>query len=368
MRVLISGGGTGGHVNPALAIAGEIRARNPGAKIKFVGTRHGLESRLVTKEGFDIEYIEVSGLKHSLSLKNVKLLFKAALAVKKCKSIIRDFNPDIVIGTGGYVSGPVVKAAQSLGIKTAIHEQNAFPGITTRMLSKKADKVFLSFRGVGNLSRTDNTVLTGNPVRTEITRVDKTASRRVLNLDARPMILSYGGSLGARNLNIAMADLIIKTSEDKEYIHIHGAGKRYFSLMEDILKKSGINFKKNKDIIISEYIYDMARVMAGADVVICRAGAITLAEIAILGKPAILIPSPNVTDNHQFFNAKVFADNGAAVIIEDKDLTGERLQSELNKILSEPSALREMSKNALKLAKPNALKTIADEITALVKQ
>lgn len=367
MRILICGGGTAGHVNPAFAIASIIKENNHNAKILFVGTKSGLEARLVPQEGYDIKYIDVNGIRRTFSLRNLIAFKKAWQAYRASKKIISEFKPDIVVGTGGYVSGPVIYAAQKMGIKTAIHEQNAFWGITTRLLMNKADKVMLSFEPDYNkLKRKDNIVITGNPVRSEVGRLDKQSARRVLGIDARPLILSCGGSLGAKKINDAVCEMLKTSDKEGLFYHIHGTGKRGYNTAKERLNEAGISFENGGIIRVSEYIYDMPRVMTASDLVICRAGAITLAELAVLGKPSILIPSPNVTENHQYYNAKIFEKKGAAIIIEDKDLNGKSLYRTIKKLFEDNSKLAKMSKSALELAKPDASNAIYKEIMSLL--
>ncbi|MBE6903988.1 MAG: undecaprenyldiphospho-muramoylpentapeptide beta-N-acetylglucosaminyltransferase [Ruminococcaceae bacterium] len=363
IKVLISGGGTAGHINPALSIANEIKRKNPNAKIMFVGTKRGLESTLVPQEGYPIKFIDVSGFLRSLSLKNIKIAFKALKAKSDAKKIIKEFSPDFAIGTGGYVSGPLLSAAQKMGIKTFIHEQNAYWGVTTRLLAKKADKIFVSFEPNEEQKKQygDRLVVTGNPIRNDILSLDKSSSRRVLGIDERPFVVSFGGSLGAKRINDAALGMLEESKKDSRFIHLHATGKRDKEYMKQELKKRGLGFTSSGDIRVIEYIHDMPRVLAAADLVICRAGAITLAELAAIGKPAIIIPSPNVSENHQYKNAKVFADKDAAVLIEDKDLTAELLYTTVKEIISQ-NRLEQMSSNMLKFKKENAVSDIVSSI------
>jgi UDP-N-acetylglucosamine--N-acetylmuramyl-(pentapeptide) pyrophosphoryl-undecaprenol N-acetylglucosamine transferase len=363
MRVLISGGGTAGHINPAIAIAIKIKEIEPSAKILFVGTAKGLEAKLVPQEGFEIRYITISGLKRKLSYKNIVIIKRALSAISDAKKIIKEFSPDIVVGTGGYVSGPVLFAAQNLGIKTVVHEQNAFWGITTRLLARKADKILLSFDPQEKqMKRYKNIVITGNPIREEMLKLESQSARRVLGMDARPLILSFGGSLGAKRINQAVCEMLHLSEKEEIFNFIHGTGKRDYEWFKE-------NFALQKpNIRISEYIYDMPRVMVAADIIICRAGAITLAEIAALGKPSILIPSPNVAENHQYHNAKVFEDKKAAILLEDRALNGELLYEKIKELAEDNHQLSQMSKNAKALARPNALKDICESIFSLTKE
>lgn len=362
MKVIFAGGGTAGHINPALAIAGYVRERQPDAEILYIGATGGMEERLVPQAGFDFTGISVQGFKRKISFKalkeNVKTVNLAISAGKKAKKIIRDFQPDIVIGTGGYVSGPVLRAAQKLGIPTLIHEQNAYPGVTNKMLSKKATRVMLAMPAArehfkGNCHFVD----TGNPVRSEILTQEKKEAREKLGLDSRPVILSFGGSLGARKINEALADIIVRSAKDGKYQHIHAYGQ-YGKWFPKLLADKGADLDSAKNLDIREYINDMPVCLAAADVVIARAGAITLSEIQVMGKPSVLIPSPNVAENHQFHNAMSLVDKGAAVMIEEKDLTPEKLTEEIDKLASDPERLAQYADNAKKMAISDASKRI----------
>lgn len=369
MNYVLAGGGTGGHINPAVAIAKELQKRDPGAKFLFIGTEDGMESALVPREGFDIKYIKVlgfsrahgfTGLRRNVS--NAYTAFKASLDAKK---IIRDFKADIVIGTGGYVSGPAVLGARFAGIPSVVHEQNAFAGVTTRMVAKHADRVLLSFEHTLGLANIGNTVVTGNPVRESLLLADREAARAKLNLDGRPMILSYGGSLGAREVNTAMAYVLRQSQRDGLFQHIHATGsidkKRAFGLLEEY----GVKTDGSSGITVTEYIYNMDECMAACDMLISRSGAITLAELTCLHKPAILIPSPNVTENHQYHNACVLRDAGAAIVIEEKDLTGEALYQALLKVACDSAVMQRMGRRSGELAHEHAVERIADEIEAV---
>ena len=283
-------------------------------------------------------------------------------AKRRVKKIIKEFCPDVVIGTGGYVSAPVLSEAESLKCKTVIHEQNAFAGVTTKMLSKKADRVLLSFPLVKPLScSAEKCVVVGNPVNPAFVGKSREESRKKLGLplDAK-VVVSCGGSLGATKLNDAFYEMALISDKKTDYIHIHGASRDYESLTE---KLKG---KVSDKIRVLKYIYDMPDVMAAADAVISRSGAMTLTEIAALGRASILIPSPNVTENHQYFNAKTYSDAGAAVLIEEKDLTGEYLFEELEKLMSDPYKIQSMEIAARSLAKPDSLSLIYDEIKKML--
>ncbi len=366
MKVLLSGGGTAGHINPALAIAKRIKKSYPDAEIAFVGTPKGMENTLVIKEGFPIYHVSVRGFMRKLTLKNIfrnaDAAIKAVVSPCQAKKILREFRPDLVIGTGGYVSWPVLKAAADMGIPTAVHEQNAVCGVTTKMLSKKVDRVMVSFthtEGIGC-----ETVLTGNPIHPDMLSKDQKTRRKELGIEG-PYLLSYGGSLGARPINEAVFDMMKADREDASYRHLHAFGKAGWGDFKERAKVEKLDGKKSLDL--REYIFDMPSQMAAADLVICRAGAITLAELSALGKPSILIPSPYVTNNHQYKNAKVFADAGAAVLLEEKDMNGEVLRNTVHTLLSSPSRLAEMKKAALSLALPDANDKIMQVLEELLQ-
>ena len=363
MRVLLSGGGTAGHINPALAIAEKIKKEIPDSEIAFVGTPHGMENKLVTKAGYKLYHVEVQGFQRKLAISNISAAWKAFISPFRAKKIIKEFKPDIVIGTGGYVSWPILKAASSMKVPTLIHEQNALAGVTTKKLSKIVDRVMISFEATrAQLPCSgDKVVLTGNPVRPELFTLNREEERKKLGIGGEPYIVSCGGSLGARAINDAILGIMEKDGFSKNGVSLtHSIGAYEWKKRSEQI--SSIGKKEKCDLL--EYIYDMPSRMSAADIVICRAGAITLAELAVLGKPAILIPSPYVADNHQYKNAKVVEENGAAVLIEEKDLTPEKLLEECLRILSDKDMLEEMRNNARKLA----IHDTHDRIWKIVKE
>lgn len=372
MRILLSGGGTAGHINPALAIAAKIKKEAPDSVIAFVGTPNGMENRLVERAGYPIYHVAVRGFARSFKPKSiVKNIGTAVMAVTsplKAKKIIREFKPDAVIGTGGYVSWPVLKAAATLGIPTLIHEQNAVVGMTTNMLSKIVDRVLISFEeSRGELECDgDKIVLVGNPTNPDIFKVSKETERQKLGIGDTPYLLSYGGSLGAKVINNNVFDIIESGRFKGRIRHTHGVGSYEWSVRKNEIASRGID--KVDGVEVTEYIYDMPSKMSAADLVIARAGAITLAELAILGKPAILIPSPNVTNNHQYKNAKVVSDAGGAVLIEEKDLTPSLLSDKIEELLFDGERLHAMSQNMRKLAITDSEDKIYREIKALLER
>ncbi len=367
MKILLAGGGTAGHINPALAIAGYIREKDPNAQFLFIGNKDGMEQKLVKKAGFPIKSIVISGFKRNFKpqsiVHNVKTVTRAFTASAKAKKIIKDFAPDICIGTGGYVSGPVVRTAVQLGIPAIIHEQNAFPGVTTKMLSKKVKKVMLAVEDAKkHLDSSVDFVVTGNPIREEILRVDKEEARKALGLDDRPVILSFGGSLGARCINESVAGLVVRSAKDKKYQHIHAYGQQG-TWFPDLVKEKGVEIKDHDNLDIRQYIDDMPLCLAACDLVVSRAGAITLSEIQAKGKPAVLIPSPYVAENHQFHNAMALVNKNAASVIEEKDLTEEKLIEAVDSMVSDRELLIEYSENA----KAMAITDASERIYSIVK-
>ena len=369
-KILFATGGTGGHINPALAVAGYVRENYPKAEILFVGTADRMEAQLVPAAGYDFKTIEIQGFSRELHLeglrhniKTVELLMKSAGQAKK---IIEEFKPDVVIGFGGYVSGPVLSVAARMGIPTAVHEQNAFPGITNKNLAKKVDVVMLTAPEAEKLLKPKNPcVVTGLPIRGEIISANKEFARAEMKLDSRPLILSMGGSLGARAINEAVKYLILKRYEKKDCYYLHATGKAGAVMIDDIGKEVDLN--ANPQIMLREYINDMDRCLAAADLVVCRAGASSLSEIQALGKPSILVPYPYAAENHQYYNAKTMSDRDAAILIEEKDFTGERLLEEVEKLLSEPERIKKMGENAKNMAILDASQRITECVCKIVK-
>ena len=368
MNVVLAGGGTAGHINPALTIARTIKEKNPSANIVFVGNRDSLEQKLVEKAGFDIKFIKVTGFKRSISLHNFKTVAWFLRAVKDCKKIIQELGADVVIGTGGYVSGPAVFAAHSLGVKTCIHEQNAFPGMTTRFLSRYVDIVFSSFAGSEKyFKKAKKVTLTGNPLDSAFMFTDKKEARRQLGIPENAFyVVSFAGSLGAREVNKLIADFIVKNDREGDFYHTHATGSFGYKWMPDLLKEKGFSGNSDK-IQVLEYIYDMPVRLSACDAVISRAGAITLGEITALGKPSVLIPSPNVTNNHQYHNAMSLVSHHAAMILEEKDADAQKLYSMILSLKTDPDKCKAIGENARKLALLNAAEDIYKGISTLIK-
>ena len=355
MRVLIACGGTGGHINPGLAIADIIKDEYPDTEFLFAGTPKGMESKLVPKAGYKLETIKVAGFQRKISLENIgrnaKALAYLVTSGRRARQIIEGFKPDIAIGTGGYAAGPVIRKAARMGIPTAIHEQNAYPGVTNKLLAKEVDYVMLTVEEA--LRFMDKSKfkysVTGLPVRSSINRISRDEARRKLGFDDSFTILSFGGSLGAGCINDTMTEVIKwHTGKGLAINHIHGYGGMGKETFPQAMKEAGIPLK-SKRLRITEYINDMDVCLAAADLVICRSGASTLAELEAAGKASILIPSPIVAGNHQYHNAMVLGNAGAAVVIEQKNVTAEKMKAEIEKLYSDPAKVKEMSENAAKL-------------------
>ena len=372
MRVLLSGGGTGGHINPALAIGGKIKEVYKDAVIEYVGTKKGLERKLVPKEGYKIHYVKVEGLKRKLTLENIIAAYHAVTSVFEAKKIIKNFKPDIVIGTGGYVCWPVLKAAADMHIPTFVHESNAIPGVSTKMLSKYVDKILLNFKESEKYleAEKEKLLVVGNPVKQEMFTLNAKKCREKLGISQNEkVVLSYGGSLGAKVVNETVFEMISGSMLPDGVRHIHATGNGYWDKAKEKFLAEGFSMQDENTMIkvkteIRRYIYNMPELMACADIVICRAGAMTVSEIAAMGKAAVFIPSPNVTDNHQYKNAKVLKDADAAELIEEKNLSSEILSETIKKMLSDESLSKKMKENVKVFADPLCL----DKIVSVVKE
>ncbi len=369
-KILIAAGGTGGHINPALGIAGYIKERNPSAEIVFVGTADKMEAKLVPQAGYELRTIEISGFWRSFSpdaikhnLITVKRLMKSSSQIKK---IINDYKPDLVIGFGGYVSGPVLRIAAKMGIPTAIHEQNAYPGVANKAVAGMVDRVMLTAAQAEQYMKPKNPcVVTGLPIRGDILKTDSDFAKAELNLGGKPLILSMGGSLGAKPVNDAVLGMILNKYKDNDCVFLHATGKggEWFS---EKLKEEGADPETHPNIRVVEYI-DIPKCLPAADLVICRSGASTLSELQALGKPSILIPSPYVTENHQYHNAMALVSNGAAEIIEEKDLTPDSLTERVNALLADRERLLSLGKNAKAMAVIDATERIYNTLCEIVK-
>lgn len=361
MKVLISGGGTAGHINPGIAIANKLKSMQREVDILFVGTQKGMENTLVPKEGYELRIIKATGLKRKISLDVLKAAFNVISGYYEARAIIKQFKPDVVVGTGGYVCFPVVLAACMMRVPSLIHEQNAFPGLTNRVLSRFVDVVAISFDESRQFFKTAKKIeFTGNPVRDEIFLIDKKQARYRLNIPVdKKLVVVTGGSLGAKKINDTVISMINNYYKG-EFEIIFSTGKRYY---DEIIKS--FQGRDIKGVKIVPYIYNAAEVYNAADVMVCRAGAITCSELAAAGIPSILIPSPNVTANHQEHNARALERKGAAHVILEERLTASLLYEKLITMLSEPATLNAMSNKALEIGARDAAIKLAQTIMNL---
>ncbi len=368
-RILIAAGGTGGHINPALSVAGYIKEKNPDAEIVFVGTAEKMEATLVPEAGYELKTIEISGFYRSFKWEDIKhnlgTLSKLLKSSFQAKKIIKEFKPDLVIGFGGYVSGPVLRMAAKMKIPTAVHEQNAYPGVTNKTLAKRVDRVMLTSEKAADRMQCKNPpVVTGLPVRGDLLNSDRDKAKEELGLGGKPLVLSMGGSLGARPINEAVFGMLAKKKDDNDCVFMHAVGKNAGSFVQDYAEK-GVDFSGAENIRIYEYI-DIPKCLPAADLVICRSGASTLSELQALGKASILIPSPYVAENHQYHNAMALVDKGAAFIIEEKDLNADSLTEKVNELLADRELLEQTGKNAAAMAVTDARERIYDALCELV--
>lgn len=374
MRFLFTCGGTAGHINPAIAVAGRLRELLPDSEFLFVGAEGNMEEELVPREGYEIRLVSVYSLHRSLAPKeiahNIAAVYKLRVSAKQSKKIIESFRPDVVVGTGGYVCYPVIRMAHKMGIPTLIHESNAVPGLTTKRLEGIADVIMVGFEeSRGSYKNPGKVTVTGTPVRGDFLRWDKASARQSLGID-RPLVVSFWGSLGARYMNEVTADFIKLNWEKGSFTHIHatGNGEEGLSKMRALLADRGVTGEKGSGIDIRPYIFDMPKVMAAADIIICRSGASTLGELTLMGKPAILVPSPYVTNNHQEKNAMVLGKRGGAVVIKESECSAKLLFDTVGGILSTPGRIESMSSKMSELSMPDATDKIAETILELAQR
>lgn len=372
MRVIFTCGGTAGHVNPALALAGLMRQRDPQTAVLFVGTPDGMERELAAKAGYDYAAVEVSSFRRSMKPEAVRHNLHAVGALvrsrKTAKAILREFKPDLVVGTGGYASFPMVRAASLAHIPTAVHESNSVPGLTTKMLEEFADVIMVGFEDCRQHYRhPERIMVTGTPVRGDFFDLTRAQAREKLGLtDDRPLVVSFWGSLGASHMNAHMEDFFrLEAADGMPFHHIHGVGKSGYPAMTARLRADGLDHVPGLDV--REYIYDMAPVMRAADLVICRAGASTISEITALATPAILVPSPYVTNNHQEKNARILEQHGGAVVLLEADASGEALYRTARDILRNPQRQADMSRGMAELGIRDATKRLYDTVMSIRK-
>ena len=370
MRFILTCGGTAGHINPALAIAGRLRELMPDCEILFIGAEGKMETELVPREGYKMEALKITNISRGHSIEalrhNLNTLKNVALSTHEAKRIVREFKPDVVIGTGGYVCYPVLTAAHELGIPTVVHESNTVPGLTTKLLAERVDRVMVGFADSREAYRHPEKVeVTGTPVRGEFASYSKAQAKKELGLDPdEPLVVSVWGSLGAAHMNRIMGELITLLDARGEFRLIHSAGSMYFDGFMEKLEENAPDFARH-GADVREYIYDMPRVMAAADLILCRAGASTLSELAYMGKPVILVPSPNVTNNHQEKNARVLEKAGGAKVFLEGEFDAQSLLDTVRELLGDEDKLTEMSEAMRSLAVPGATDRICDIILSL---
>ena len=373
MNFLFACGGTGGHINPAVAAAQRIRTLMPDAGILFVGASDNMEMELVPREGFSIRGIAVGNLHRSLRpdemLHNMRSGLLLNRSLREAGRIIREFRPDAALGTGGYVCWPVLRAAAARGVPTLLHEANALPGLTTRLLERHVDRMMVAFEESRKGYRHPDRVLTvGMPVRSGFREMTREEARRRLGLDGRPLILSFGGSLGAVRLNAAVAALAAENEKAGAFrlLHATGGGEEGLKAMRALLAEAGAPEPKLTEL--RPYIYDMPAAMAAADLILCRAGASTLGELCAAGRPAVLVPYPYATGKHQEKNARVLAEAGGARVLADAELTPEALSALVKELLGDPQGLRAMGEALRGLDRPDALDRIVEETLKLTEK
>ena len=374
MKIVFTCGGTAGHVNPALALAGLIKERKPDSEILFVGAHRGIEKQLIESAGWPFRAVEISSFHRSLAPKEIKhnliSLRNLLRSPGEAKALLKEFPADLVVGTGGYASYPMIRAASSLGIPAAVHESNAIPGLTTRLLENHADLIMVGFEECRkNYRHPDKVLVTGTPVRGGFFQLTRKQAKQKLGMDdGRPLIVSFFGSLGAAEMNRETARfLALEARNGLPFHHVHGAGAIGCQRMGGYLRDEKVDLSRTPELEVREYIQNMSELMRAADLVICRAGASTISELTALGVPAIIIPSPNVTHNHQESNARVLADAGGAVMILEKDSSGQRLYDTACDILHDEDRRKAMSAAMSSLGTIDAAEKILDAVMALVR-
>ena len=372
MKVVVAASQSGGHINPGIAIANKIKEENPDADITFIGTKRGLENDLVPRAGYKLETIEAYGIERHLSFENIKKMFKTLKGYGTAKKLIKKINPDIVIGTGGFICGPVLLAASKKHIPTMLHESNAFPGVTVKMLAKYVDTILIGFEDARKkIHHAKNIVLTGTPTKFKNVNLldeEKKEIRIEKGLDPnKTLILAFGGSQGAKPINEALTGIVEKKL-NKDYQILWSAGPSQYDVFKEKLKENNIDIEKLENVKVVPYIYDMEKVMQASDLIVCRSGAMTITEVSIAGKPAIFVPLSFAAENHQEYNAKVLADIGAAKIIHDNEINGESLNKLIEETIQDKNKLIEMGKNATQIVMQNVEDKIYDEFKKLLNK
>lgn len=373
MRIIFTCGGTAGHINPAIALANLFRERQKDAEILFIGAKGGMEERLVPREGFQLKTLTISNFQRRLTPENIRHNLAAARNVvtsaRTAREYIKEFRPDAIVGMGGYASYPAMRQGIRMGIPTLVHEANAVPGLTTRMVADKADKIMVAFDESRNAYHHPERVVTvGMPVRSEFVRGDQAAMKKKLGYEGKPLVLSSWGSLGARDMNRQMVDFLRLESEEKPFTHIHATGVSAWKWMPGAVADAGVKWSENPQIELREYIYNMPELMVAADLVISRGGASSLNEIAASGTPSIIVPSPNVTDNHQEKNARILGNRGGAVVIRESECSGKLLYETAKSILADPERARKMGEAARSAAVLDSAERIYQLIVDTVEE
>lgn len=372
MKVIIAAAGTAGHINPGLAIANKIKKEEKDSKIMFIGTTRGLENDLVPRAGYELKTIDAYGLSKKLTIENIKKMYKTLKGYGEAKKIIKEFNPDVVIGTGGYICGATISAAHNLGIPTILHESNAFPGKAVKMLAKKTNKILVSFEDAKDrIKNAKKIVFTGTPVKivkkdysiNEKSEIIKKAGLEQI----KPIVLIFGGSQGAQKINDAILG-ILKNKLNLNYQIIWATGQKQYDRIKEKLEDNNVYINHLENAKIVPYIYNMEEMMNVADLIVARSGAMTITEISNLGKPSILVPLPNVSGNHQFYNAKVLEDIGAAKIILNDELNYNNLNSTIEEIVLNKNKIKEMAQKALTVSTSDVEDKIYKEIKKVIEE
>jgi len=370
MKAIIAAAGTAGHINPGLAIANKIKENEPDSEIIFVGTTRGLENDLVPRAGYELKTIDAYGLSKKISIDNLKKLYKTYKGIGEAKKIVKEFKPDIVIGTGGYICGAVILAAKKNNIPTMLHESNAFPGKAVKMLAKKVDTILVSFEDAKDrIKDCKNIVFTGTPVKIKKQNYDINKKHEIITnmglSEEKPIVLIFGGSQGAQRINEAIIN-IIKNKLNTNYQIMWATGPKQYDIIKEELEKNNINIEKIENTKIVPYIYNMEEMENVCDLVVARSGAMTVTEISNLGKPSILVPLPNVSNDHQMYNAKALEKIDAAKIITNDNLNGELLNNTIHSIIDDKNVCEKMGQNALKISTKDVEDKIYNEIKKLV--
>ena len=372
MKVIIAAAGTAGHINPGLAIANKIKEEDKNSKVIFIGTTRGLENDLVPRAGYELKTINAYGLSKKISIETIKNTIKTLKGFKEAEKIIKEFKPDIVIGTGGYICGAVITAAKKYKIPTLLHESNAFPGKAIKFLAPKTDTILVSFKdAIPRIKKAKNVVFTGTPVKIKKKEYALKEKEKIIkNIGItveKPIVLIFGGSQGAQKINESIIEIIINKL-NKNYQIIWATGPKQYDLIKENLENNNININNIKNIKILPYIYNMEEIMNNVDLIVARSGAMTITEISNLAKPSILVPLPNVSNNHQLYNAKVLEKIGAAKIILNDELTGEKLNKEILKIVDNKDTLLNMGKNGFKASVSDVENKIYEQILKVLKE